>query len=149
MSEVFKGGTDGMKKNVFLIAGIVFVLFGLFLTGLSAYDLSTKEKVTAKVSVKHGHKNSRYAAVSYDYNGVAYTDKGLSSFNAFTMKDGKDMTILIDPEKPDEPTTTNWGLGVVFVLFGGVAVWVGVKKAGASASESDVDYSQGYHFKKN
>lgn len=118
-----------MKKHVFLIAGIVFVLFGLFLAGMSAYDYSTKEKITATVSIKHGPRNNRYAAVSYEYNGVSYTDKGLSSFNAFTMKDGKDMTVLINPLQPDQPTTTNWGLGICFMAFGGLAVWVGIKKA--------------------
>lgn len=137
------------KKSVFLIAGVLFIVLGLGMCGISAYDQSTKESVTATVAIREGRKNSKYAHVTYEYNGVLYQDKGIGSYNAFTMKGGKEMTVYIDPLKPDQPQTTNWGIGVIFALFGGVAVWVGVKKAGASASESDVDYSQGYHFKKN
>ena len=45
---------------------------------------------------------------------------GMRSYNAFTMKDGENCTVYINPDKPDCPKTTNYALGIIFFVAGGV-----------------------------
>ena len=43
------------------------------------------------------------------------------------MKDGKNYTVYINPEKPDQPVTVSYALDVVFVGMGVFAMVVAIK----------------------
>ena len=109
-----------MKQDkIFMGAGIVVVLIGLLLIGFSIFYMATYDKVEGVLDVrKMGRNNRTEAYVTYEYEDVLYEDVGLSSYNAFTMKDGKNCTIYINPEKPEWPKVTNYGFSIILVLFG-------------------------------
>ncbi|MBQ9983005.1 MAG: hypothetical protein IJP29_00285 [Lachnospiraceae bacterium] len=116
-----------MKQDkIFIGAGIIVVLIGLVLVGLSIFNMATYDKAEGVLDVrKTGRNNRTKAYVTYEYKDVLYEDVGLSSYNAFTMKDGKNCTIYINPEKPEWPKVTNYGFGIFLVLFGIATVTVG------------------------
>lgn len=118
-----------MKQDkIFMGAGIVVVLIGLVLVGFSIFYMATYDKVEGVLDVrKMGRNNRTEAYVTYEYKDVLYEDVGLSSYNAFTMKDGKNCTIYINPEKPEWPKVTNYGFGIILVLFGIATIQI-VKK---------------------
>ncbi len=107
------------QEKIFMGAGIVVVLIGLVLVGLSIFYMVTYDKAEGVLDVrKIGRNNRTQAYVTYEYKDVIYEDVGLSSYNAFTMKDGKNCTIYIHPEKPEWPKVTSYGFGIFLVLFG-------------------------------
>ena len=123
-----------MKKNIgkeklFLIIGIILVLVALGIAGLDIYHVTQLEHVESTLKVIRKSSNSgKHAYVTYDYQGTTYYDKVLSSYNAFTMKNGKSYTVLIDASKPDQPYTTSFALDVMMLAFGVICVAVGVKR---------------------
>lgn len=118
-----------MKQDkIFIRAGIVVVLIGLILIGFSIFYMVAYDKAEGVLDVrKMGRNNRTQVYVTYEYKDVLYEDVGLSSYNAFTMKDGKNCTIYINPEKPEWPKVTSYGFGIFLVLFG-VATIQTVKK---------------------
>ena len=109
-----------MKQDkIFMGAGIVVVLIGLVLVGFSIFYMATYDEAEGVLDVrKTGRNNRTQAYVTYEYKDVLYEDVGLSSYNAFTMKDGKSCTIYINPEKPEWSKVTSYGFGIFLVLFG-------------------------------
>lgn len=120
----------GTKERSFLIVGIAFILIALVLGGLDVYHSTHFEKVEAQLFVVHNQSSGKRAHVHYEYKGVKYEDKALSSYNAFTMKNGKAYTVLIDPKKPDVPHTTSFALDIMFLVIGVVCVlsWIKERK---------------------
>ena len=118
-----------MKKNLFIWAGALFIIIGLLLGSLDIYKQLNYEKVDAVLSIKYtGAKGTRKeASVSYDYNGVTFENKGLSSYNGFTMKNGGNYTVYIDPDKPDKPKTVSYVLEIVAVSCGIASVIIGIR----------------------
>lgn len=118
-----------MKHDkIFTGAGIIVMLIGLILVGFSIFYMATYDKVEGVLDVrKIGRNNRTQAYVTYEYKDVLYEDVGLSSYNAFTMKDGKSCTIYINPEKSEWPKVTNYGFGIILVLFGVATMKVGRK----------------------
>lgn len=118
----------GNNKLIFVIAGLVFFLIGCAF-GIKDINTKTKyEKVESVLTIYYARDNDKKAKVSYEYNGKQYTDKVLSSFNAFTMKDGKKYTIYINPENPEKPHTTSFALDIIFAGMGAFAAYVGLTK---------------------
>lgn len=73
---------------------------------------------------KRGYK----AYATYEYRGERYEDKVLSSYNAFFMKDDGRFTVLIDPERPDQPQTTTFFWDAGFMASGLICLIIGLKK---------------------
>lgn len=116
-----------MKKGRWLmIVGCLMMLGAFLFSGLDIYRLFTFEKVDAAVEVYRSPKGKK-ARVTYEYGGEIYEDYVLSSYNAFTMKNGKKMTVLIDPAKPENPHVTNFAMETLFLL-GGVLILYGELK---------------------
>ncbi len=114
------------QDKIFIGTGIIFSLIGLVLIGFSIFYMTTYDKTEGVLDVrKTGRNNRTQAYVTYEYKDVLYEDVGLSSYNSFTMKDGKNCTIYINPEKPEWPKVTNFGLGIILALFGVATVKVG------------------------
>lgn len=107
------------QERIFSWVGVICILIGLFLIGLSFFYIATYDKVDGIIDVRKSGPNNRiHARITYEYNDVLYEDIGLSSYNAFTMKDGKKCSVYINPEKPDWPKTTNFVFGIIILLFG-------------------------------
>lgn len=120
----------GTKKRSFLIVGIALIVIAIGLGALDLYHLTQFEKVESQLIVVHTKSSGKKAHVSYEYQGVRYEDKALSSYNAFTMKNGETYTVLIDPKNPDTPHATSFTLEILFFVFGVIAIlaWVKEKK---------------------
>lgn len=120
---MLKKVNKGKNKNVVSYMCLIFVLIGVIMIGVSVHHMVAYDKVECQLAVRtswDGEGNNRKAYVTYEYEGVIYKDVALGSFNAFTMKDGKPYTLFINPENPEWPTTTNYALGILFVVVGGI-----------------------------
>ena len=112
-----KGKKDSSKAFIWI--GALFVVVGLVLIGFSIFYIAKYDRVEGIIDVqKRGAHNRKEAYITYEYNGELYEDIGLSSFNAFTMKDGKECTVYINPKKPDEPKSTNFIISIISILIG-------------------------------
>ena len=119
------------EKKIFKWTGVIVTLIGIFLIALSIFYIAAYDKVKGELYVTK--RNGRQTAyITYEYDSMTYEDKALSSYNAFTMKNGKTCTVYISSDSPDEPKATNFGLGVFFVLIG-----IFTLKAGGSKTEED------------
>ena len=117
------------SEKVFLWAGLLFIAIGIFLLCLSICYMIACDKTEGILDVgRHGARNAKRAHVTYEYDGVLYEDKGLSSYNAFTMKDGRTCTVYIDPETPDDPKVTSFGISAMLILFGAAVIKLGGPK---------------------
>lgn len=107
------------SSRAFIWGGILFVVVGLVLIGFSVFYITTYDRVEGIIDVqKRGAHNRKVAYITYEYEDEHYEDIGLSSFNAFTMKDGKECVVYINSEKPDEPKTTYFGISIFTILMG-------------------------------
>ena len=119
-----------MRTNrIFIVVGIILVALALVSSGRSVYRMITCDRVEAELRVveHNGAERSWHAHVNYEYDGKKYTDIALTSFNAFTMKNGKKYRILIDPAHPDRPMTTSFGMDGILLLFGAVFFYAGYR----------------------
>lgn len=116
------------KNMIFVSVGILLLLIGLGLGGMDVYRLTNYDRVESMLTVTYRQHSGKKAHVSYEYQGTRYEDKVLSSYNAFTMKDGKAYDLLINPASPEHPQTTSFALDVLFLVMGGVAVYAGTRK---------------------
>lgn len=114
--------TNKEKKDssrAFIWGGTLFVVVGLVLIGFSIFYIATYDRVEGIIDVrKTGAHNRKEAYITYEYDDELYEDIGLSSFNAFAMKDGKECAVYINSEKPDEPKTTYFGISFFTMLMG-------------------------------
>lgn len=110
------------NKKLFIVIGCLFIFIGFALLVGSVYVQTQYEKVDSTLTIHYGRKNRKTAYVEYYYNDVHYSDKGLNSFNGFTMKDGKTYTVYINPEKPDQPHAVSYTFAIVLIGFGALAV---------------------------
>lgn len=115
------------KKRVFLFIGIILVLISMILFGKDIYHVIHFDHIESTLKVTHKPQKGYKAYASYEYQGKQYEDKVLSSYNGFVMKNGKSYTILIDPEKPDQPQTTSFSLDTLFLISGVACVIAGLK----------------------
>ena len=123
-----------LKKKGFMLIGCLLILGSLALCGLDVYRLINFEKVNATVEVYRRTKGKK-ARVTYEYGGEIFENKVLASYNGFVMKNGKKLTVMIDPAKPDDPHTTSFALETMCLLCG-VAILIGEKKTkGRSETE--------------
>ncbi|MCR5148002.1 MAG: DUF3592 domain-containing protein [Eubacterium sp.] len=126
---VKKTNKDKTKKNkIFLIVGIVMMLLAAVWSAKDIYYVINFERVESTVKVVHKPKKGKHAYVTYEYQGERYEDKVLSYYNAFTMKNGKELEVLINPEKPDQPYITTFFWDAVIMFFGITCVILGLKK---------------------
>lgn len=125
---------NGIKNRIAISCFcLVFMLIGFIIIGVSIHHMVAFDKVETQLVVRtnwDGEGNNRKAYVTYEYDGVIYKDVALGSFNAFTMKDGKGYTVYINPEEPEWPKTTNYTLGILFVVMGGFAFVIFLGKEG-------------------
>lgn len=61
--------------------------------------------------------------MTYTYNGKIYSDVHINTYNGFTMKDGKNITIYIDPNKPEKPKTTDFLWTFICCLIGAASLF--------------------------
>ena len=117
-------GSNRIKNRIAISClSLAFVLIGIIIIGVSIHHMVFYDKVETQLEVRtywDGEDDCRDACVTYEYNGRVYEDVALGSFNAFTMKDGESYTVYINPEKPERPATTNYALGILFVVMGGL-----------------------------
>ncbi len=104
------------------------VIAAIALTGYDIYKLTHYERVESKVVNVLRRSNGRHAHVTYEYDGKLYEDIALSYYDAFTMKTGKKLTVLINPAKPEKPHTTMFFMDVLLLLMGYLCILAGSKK---------------------
>lgn len=111
------------KRKEFAIIVGIFFLIGCILLGKDIYSINKYEKVEAVVSIfyaKRKGKADKRAKVTYEYEGREYADIVLDSYNGFTMKDGKECSIYINPEYPDTPVVPSYAFDIILIAFGGL-----------------------------
>lgn len=110
------------QDKIFTSAAIFFAAVGLFLIGLSIFYIVSYDKVEGEINiVRYGTNNGKHAHITYEYEGELYEDKGLSSYNGFTMKDGETYTVYVNPDKPESPKVTSFTMGILSL---GLGIWV-------------------------
>ena len=118
--------------RLFLIAGIVFFIFGAIGIGTDIGRSINYDTVKADVHivrVNMGNEQDRKKAhVDYEYNGQTYTDIPLNMFNQFTMRDGGKTNILVVPQDPTRVYSTSYLLYGVILAFGALGVAAGSKR---------------------
>ena len=125
-----KGDIQMSKGKFFIFIGCILLLVALIFGGLDIYYAKTYDKTEAEISIvtyTRKGKTGKRAHVSYEYDGELYEDIALSSYNGFTMKDGKKITVYINPDKPEWPKTTDLTMIVVLIIFGGLCIAGGLK----------------------
>lgn len=115
------------KSFAIIVVGI-FLLVGLLLLAYDIYVKATYEPVDAKITIHRSHENDVTASVSYKYNGEEYTDVALSSYNGFTMKDGRGYTVYVNPNNPEHVRATSFALDVFLIAFSGAALFIVLKR---------------------
>ena len=120
------------SMNILRSAGVLLILTGVLLAALSVFYIASYDSVQGELYVtKRNKKQTAY--ITYEYDGRIYEDVALSYHNAFTMKNGKQCTVYISSDKPDEPETTMFGLSAFVALVGAFAF-----KACGKKSEDDM-----------
>lgn len=128
------------KKGAFWWGGILLICVGILLIGLSVFYLTTYDKVEGELYItKKGRNNNIRVYVSYEYDGKLYEDIGLSSRNLFTMKDGKEYTVYINPDKPERPKCVDFTFGILPIIFGIASLKVDSMD---KSKEKKYDYSE-------
>lgn len=97
--------------------------------------LNKAEPVDGVITEIERYRDNRYVYVSYTYNGEVY-DNVRISFYTSTMYEGKNIELLVDPDKPDHVSSKAMifmdlipaSLGVIFLTIG-IASLVVTKKA--------------------
>lgn len=113
------------KKSAFWWVGILLLCVGIWLIGLNVFYLVAYDKVEGELYItKKGYHNEIHVYVTYEYDGKLYEDRGLSSRNLFTMKDGKKYTVYINPDKPEWPKCVDFTFGILSIVFGIVCIKV-------------------------
>lgn len=113
-----------MKRIGILLVGLVLLVGGVSMI-TRFYQFSQKaDKVTALIveveSERDIHDDIRYTAyVDYSYQGKDYKHLKLNSYE-HGMDEGKQVTLLINPEYPEEPETehASYGIGGMMSLVG-------------------------------
>ncbi len=112
----------------FLIAAMIMVA-GFFVVKSSLEisnneDIVTVNAVITEVEVNTVHyynetRKEKTAYVEYEYDGVKYK----SGLNVYTwgMREGKEIEILLDPEKPHDARVESEGIGIIVMVVMGVS----------------------------
>lgn len=117
----------GDNKLIAIIICSMFIIVGGLLLFKDIHASRNYVKTESVITLYRTVKNEKKAKVTYEYDGKKYEDKTIDSYNGFTMKDGKNYTVYINPEKPDQPVTVSYALDVVFVGMGVFAMVVAIK----------------------
>lgn len=115
------------KKKYFIIVGIIFIIVGI---GFLIRDINVQKnytKVTSELTLEIYRNGKKKAYVTYSFDGEYYPKKGLDSYNSFTMHNGGDYTIYIDPNKPEKPHTISYGFDLMFALVGAFSIFAVTK----------------------
>lgn len=119
-----------MNKNndkIWLIIGIILIGVGALFAAFSIITISKYDKAEALISIethqRSSGKKNKQAYLTYTYNGKIYSDVHINTYNGFTMKDGKNITIYIDPNKPENPKTTDFLWTVICCLIGAASLF--------------------------
>ena len=124
------------KKKIFIAAGAFFVLVALVLFTIDMYRIIRYDHVEGMVTIVKGSGNSKQAMITYSHGDFLYLDVKLSGYNAFTMRDGKNMKVLINPKKPDKPYTTSFIIEGLTFACGFFGIFIGIKTGEETKSEA-------------
>ncbi len=116
---------------IFGLIGLVFFLIGVVWLILGIRFVSNAEEVYGVISDITSYRDSdgdrHYTAyVDYEFDGEYYHDVALSSYSS-SMRVGKEVKVLVDPEDPGNPQTIMSSIvgGIIFAAFGAVFASVG------------------------
>ncbi|MBQ6554975.1 MAG: DUF3592 domain-containing protein [Firmicutes bacterium] len=110
-------GSEKNTKFAFCVIGIVFVVIGLLMLYSNIRTKQTCDKTPAVITRLGSGKHKSRAYVEYTYKDKVY-NSALSYYNAFTMKEGKPITVYIDPARPDFPKVPTNGMIILFEGMG-------------------------------
>lgn len=123
---------------IFLSIGVIFFLIGVIIcANIFNYEntIETTGVITEISYHKHSGSNSSHDVyVSYDVDGKAYESK-LNSYSS-SFYEGKEIDIYYDKENPNKIGIKSLdllflmfpGFGLIFVIIGGIAIIVKIKK---------------------
>ena len=116
----------GSKKNaktVFYALGIIFIIMGSLMFYGNIRMKQTCDEMPAVITRIGSCKRKNRVYVEYTYRDKVY-NSALNYYNAFTMKEGKPITVYIasaSPEFPKVPTNAAIflleGMGFAAILF--------------------------------
>lgn len=119
------------EKLMLMLVGIIFAIIGgaIFHHNNSIGKICTDE-VTATISeihVSHVHnKKKTTVTVTYTYNNENYEKK--LNFYDFTMSEGKQLTLFVNPEDPTQifAGKREYILPIVFIVLGSFTFILGI-----------------------
>lgn len=114
----------GLVGLVFTIIGVVWLFFGTRFVS-NAQEVYGRIVDITSYTDSDGETNYR-AYVDYRYNKVEYENVALNSYS-HSMKVGKKIKLLVNPENPGSPQTIMSTLvgAVLFLVFGLILVCIG------------------------
>ncbi len=115
------------RKKLFIAVGTFFVVIALAILGLDVYRMASFDHVSSKLTLTRGPHNRKQARVNYEYDDQLYMNIKLSGYNAITMKDGKEFTVLINPKNPGRPYTTSFIIEGLVLACGVLVIVAGIK----------------------
>lgn len=114
----------GLVGLLFFLIGVVWLFFGIRFTMKAEEVYGVISDVT---SYRDSDGDRHYTAyVDYEFDGDYYYDVKLSSYSG-SMKVGKEVKLLVNPENPGDPQTIMGAVvgGILFAAFGAVFGCVG------------------------
>lgn len=121
--------------GIFLLVGIAMLAAGIIFLVSNRRFRERAEEVTAIISDIRSYRGSKgkrrhSVSVSYTYNGMRFEGVPLNFYSS-SMYEGKEITLLCDPENPghvESPggmlfiTCTFMGMGILFIIIGTVPI---------------------------
>ena len=133
--ERFGSGTKTIQSNamiyIFIIIGVVFLFIG-FSTKNKGEEIKATISNIDIVDRVGDEDDSKTVYVDYTYKGNKYKNIALS-YSDFTMKEGKEINIYVDPNEPTK--IYGWKTSLLFGAFFtgfGVFVLILIKRKEAS-----------------
>lgn len=114
----------GLIGLVFFLIGVVWLFFGIRFVSKAEEVYSVISDIT---SYRDSDGDRHYTAyVDYEFDGEYFYDVALSSYSG-SMRVGKEVKVLVDPENPGEPQTIMSSIvgGIIFAAFGAIFAGVG------------------------
>lgn len=137
---------------IFSVVGMIFVVTGIIWIVSSIRLKQDAVEITAVISEIESYRNtdgerSCRVYVTYTYEGKIFENVRLSEYSS-NMYEGKEITLFLNPEKPENVSTGSAVGGIVFIAMGAIFVLVGiipiavmVKKASAKKKIIATGYS--------
>ena len=112
-------------SGIFMVVGVALLIGGVVTLILSRNFMEKAEEITAVITDISSYRNSdgelsHNVQVEYTYGGILYENIELHFYSS-SMYEGKEITLLCDPEHP-EHVESNGGMAILYGIFIGMGL---------------------------